>query len=288
MLHQGLAFDYVPSDAPPPAAFLSKSYAAYVVSDYPAARFGPAAMTHVAEAVLAGRRPGDAGRLGEFFRPTGGIPPVAAGQRVARAHAAKRRSPQLCSALPDPEDGRSSDAGRIALGRAAGNRRLQCADGKARRGDAARSGAIRGPPERRRVRVRPRPSSGRCWSSASTAGDGRRRWRSTWRRTGSAGWSTGAIGGSSRRWPARRSRSATGTSGFSAICWPGRASSAVPSPAGRGQGEGSCMPREHGSSRPHPQLLSHVRERGDRYLLRKGVSCFTAMPSSDKAAAPPA
>ena len=54
MQQHGLPFDHVPSDEPPPAAFCRRRYALYVVSDYPAARFGAAAMTHVAGRVAAG------------------------------------------------------------------------------------------------------------------------------------------------------------------------------------------------------------------------------------------
>jgi hypothetical protein len=54
MLHHGLAFDHVPSDEGPPAAFGREPYALYVVSDYPAARFGAAAMTYVADCVRQG------------------------------------------------------------------------------------------------------------------------------------------------------------------------------------------------------------------------------------------
>ena len=54
MLHHGLAFDYVPSGDAPPADFASKPYALYVVSDYPANKFGAAAMDHVASRVEQG------------------------------------------------------------------------------------------------------------------------------------------------------------------------------------------------------------------------------------------
>jgi hypothetical protein len=54
MLHHGIAFDYVPSDAPPPAVFAREPYVLYVVSDYPAARFGNKAMAHVAGRVEQG------------------------------------------------------------------------------------------------------------------------------------------------------------------------------------------------------------------------------------------
>ncbi len=54
MLHHGLEFDYVPSNAQPGPTFGSQAYALYVVSDYPAAQFGDPAMKHVAERVAAG------------------------------------------------------------------------------------------------------------------------------------------------------------------------------------------------------------------------------------------
>jgi uncharacterized membrane protein len=54
LLHHGLAFDYVPTSEAPPADFLSKRYALYVVSDYFAATFGQAAMSHVARCVEQG------------------------------------------------------------------------------------------------------------------------------------------------------------------------------------------------------------------------------------------
>jgi hypothetical protein len=54
MLHYGLAFDHVPSNQPPPAALEREPYALYVVSDYPAAQFGDAAMSDVADQVAQG------------------------------------------------------------------------------------------------------------------------------------------------------------------------------------------------------------------------------------------
>jgi uncharacterized membrane protein len=84
MLHHGLKFDYVPSDAAPPADFSSEAYALYVVSDYPASRFGAAAMTHVAEAVqqgaglvMLGGWESFFGRLGEYHQsPLAEVLPV--------------------------------------------------------------------------------------------------------------------------------------------------------------------------------------------------------------------
>jgi hypothetical protein len=54
MLHFGLAFDHIPSDQSPPATFVETPYALYVVSDYYAAKFGQAAMSHVARSVERG------------------------------------------------------------------------------------------------------------------------------------------------------------------------------------------------------------------------------------------
>ena len=99
MLHHGMAFDYVPSDEPPPPDFASTPYALYVVSDYPAARFGAAAMAHVAARVAARGRPGDARRLGELSRPAGRVSRVAAGRRAAGGDAAcddRRNFAQPC------------------------------------------------------------------------------------------------------------------------------------------------------------------------------------------------
>jgi hypothetical protein len=51
MLHFGLEFDYIPTSEAPPANFTATPYALYVVSDYYAAKFGRAAMSHVARCV---------------------------------------------------------------------------------------------------------------------------------------------------------------------------------------------------------------------------------------------
>lgn len=84
MRHFGMPFDHVRSDEPPPAAFADEPYALYVVSDYPAARFGEAAMTHVAARVqqgagllMLGGWESYFGRLGEYHRsPLAEILPV--------------------------------------------------------------------------------------------------------------------------------------------------------------------------------------------------------------------
>jgi len=73
MLHHGLGFDHVPSDVPPPDAFFQEPYALYVVSDYPAARFGQSAMLHASRRVehgcglvMLGGWESYFGRLGEY------------------------------------------------------------------------------------------------------------------------------------------------------------------------------------------------------------------------------
>ena len=237
----GLTFDYVPSDAAPPATFSSEAYAVYVVSDYPAGRFGAAAMAHVAEARRAGRRPGDAGRLGEFFRPAGGISPVAAGRRVARASCSqsddRRNCAQPCLIHKAAEhpilDGLPWDeppgiGGFNALTAKPGTR------------DAARRGAVCRAPERRAsfefVRGQAVAAVGRrAARPGPDRGLGDRRGAALGRRTGRLGRPAGGAGRGRRD----ASRSATGTPGSSAICWPGREISSSPLPPGEGQGEGS-------------------------------------------------
>jgi hypothetical protein len=84
MQQHGLPFEHVPSDEPPPAAFCRRQYALYVVSDYPAARFGAAAMAHVAGRVAAGAGlvmlggwESYFGRLGEYHQsPLAEVLPV--------------------------------------------------------------------------------------------------------------------------------------------------------------------------------------------------------------------
>jgi hypothetical protein len=84
MGHFGLAFDYVPSDAAPPAAFAATPYALYVVSDYPAARFGAGLMEAMAARVAAGAGlvmlggwDSYYGRLGEYHQsPLAAVLPV--------------------------------------------------------------------------------------------------------------------------------------------------------------------------------------------------------------------
>jgi uncharacterized membrane protein len=84
MLHYGLAFDHVSSDQAPPATFCQQAYALYVVSDYPTARFGTAAMHYVAEQVehgsglvMLGGWESYFGRLGEYHNsPLADVLPV--------------------------------------------------------------------------------------------------------------------------------------------------------------------------------------------------------------------
>jgi uncharacterized membrane protein len=75
MAHYGLPFDHVPSSRAPDAAFRSCQYALYVVSDYPAARFRPGELEHVAGGVqtgsgllMLGGWESFHGRLGEYHR----------------------------------------------------------------------------------------------------------------------------------------------------------------------------------------------------------------------------
>jgi len=85
MSHFGLPYDHVASTESPDAAFASRQYALYVVSDYPAARFREGDMTHVAECVakgsglvMLGGWESFFGRLGEYHRsPLAGVLPVA-------------------------------------------------------------------------------------------------------------------------------------------------------------------------------------------------------------------
>jgi len=45
MTHFGMPFDYVPSSEPPGGRLVSDLYRLYVLSDYPAARFAPGAIS---------------------------------------------------------------------------------------------------------------------------------------------------------------------------------------------------------------------------------------------------
>jgi uncharacterized membrane protein len=84
MLHYNMTFDHVPSDARPPASFTEQPYALYVVSDYPASRFGATAMAHITERieqgaglVMLGGWESYFGRLGEYHAsPLADILPV--------------------------------------------------------------------------------------------------------------------------------------------------------------------------------------------------------------------
>jgi uncharacterized membrane protein len=99
MLHHGLTFDYVPSDAAPAADFVSKRYTLYVVSDYQSATFGQAAMSHVARCieqgsglVMLGGWESYYGRLGEYHAsPLAEVLPV-----LMRQSDDRRNSAQPC------------------------------------------------------------------------------------------------------------------------------------------------------------------------------------------------
>ena len=202
LLHYGLAFDYVPSAESPPADFAATPYAAYVISDYPAARLGEAAMTAHCSPRGARGRPGDARRLGELSRAAGRVSPVAAGRRSAGDDAVVRRPPQFRPALPDRKGGRPRDPGGSSLGPAAGDRRHQRGDGQARGRNAVGRGRSSpfGSHARQGFPVQlPSAAGPRCWSSAGMARAGRRPWPPTWRRTGSAVSWIGATSASCRR-----------------------------------------------------------------------------------------
>ncbi len=73
MLHAGLGFEHVPSTQPPPAELWTRRWSAIVVSDYPAARFGPQTLEQVVQAIrqgtgllMAGGWESYHGRLGEY------------------------------------------------------------------------------------------------------------------------------------------------------------------------------------------------------------------------------
>jgi uncharacterized membrane protein len=97
MLHHGLAFDHVPSDEATPASFSSTAYALYVVSDYPEARFGAAAMSHVVDRVqqgaglvMLGGWESFFGRLGEYHKsPLADVLPVVMRQSDDRQNCAQ-------------------------------------------------------------------------------------------------------------------------------------------------------------------------------------------------------
>jgi hypothetical protein len=99
MLHHGIAFDHVPSDAAPPASFAQEPYRLYVVSDYQAERFGRAAMKYVAESVrqgaglvMLGGWESYFGRQGEYHdSPLADVLPV-----VMQSTDDRRNCPQPC------------------------------------------------------------------------------------------------------------------------------------------------------------------------------------------------
>ena len=84
MGHFGLAYNYVPSAESPPPAFRTERHAAYVISDYPAARFAEADAVHICDSVAAGSGllmiggwESFFGRLGEYHQsPLADVLPV--------------------------------------------------------------------------------------------------------------------------------------------------------------------------------------------------------------------
>ena len=108
LLHHGLAFDYVPSAESPPAEFAAAPYAAYVISDYPAARWDGAAMARLlarveqgAGLVMLGGWDSFHGRQGEYHRS-----PLAAALPVTMQSCDDRRNfaqPCLIEKLRDHE-----------------------------------------------------------------------------------------------------------------------------------------------------------------------------------------
>jgi hypothetical protein len=97
MLHHGLAFDYIPTADAPPATFAATPYALYVVSDYFAATFGQAAMSHVARCVeqgagllMLGGWVSYFGQLGEYHAsPLADVLPVVMQQSDDRRNSAQ-------------------------------------------------------------------------------------------------------------------------------------------------------------------------------------------------------
>ena len=84
MTHFGLAYDHVPSPEPPDAAFGSRRYALYVLSDYPRARLADEHLDHLARCVrdgsglvMIGGWESFHGRLGEYHQtPLAEVLPV--------------------------------------------------------------------------------------------------------------------------------------------------------------------------------------------------------------------
>jgi uncharacterized membrane protein len=97
MLHFGLEFDYVPTSQAPPANFAATPYALYAVSDYFAATFGQAAMSHVARRVeqgagllMLGGWVSYFGQSGEYHdSPLAEVLPVVMGQSDDRRNSAQ-------------------------------------------------------------------------------------------------------------------------------------------------------------------------------------------------------
>jgi uncharacterized membrane protein len=97
MLHYGLEFYHERSGDPPPGDFARRDFALYVVSDYPAAQFGRAAMAHVAGRVeqgaglvMLGGWESYFGRLGEYHQsPLADVLPVVMQQQDDRRNFAQ-------------------------------------------------------------------------------------------------------------------------------------------------------------------------------------------------------
>ena len=142
LLHDGLAFDYVPSAESPPPDFASRPYAAYVISDYPSSRLGHAAMTHIAARVeqgaglvMIGGWESFHGRLGEYTDS-----PLAAVLPVSMQSCDDRRNfsqPCLIEKVAEHEI-----LAGLPWEQPAGDRRHQRGDGQARRRNAAGRGVV--------------------------------------------------------------------------------------------------------------------------------------------------
>ena len=84
MAHFGMAFDHVQSTDSPGDEFSARQYRLYVISDYPAKRFQPGQMEHIAQSVrqgsglaMFGGWESFCGRLGEYNRsPLADVLPV--------------------------------------------------------------------------------------------------------------------------------------------------------------------------------------------------------------------
>lgn len=96
-MHFGIAFAHVPSTDSPGTEFGSRRHALYVISDYPAGRFRPGQMEHIAACVregsglaMLGGWESFHGRLGEYHRaPLAEVLPVAMEESDDRRNAAQ-------------------------------------------------------------------------------------------------------------------------------------------------------------------------------------------------------